>query len=313
MTPDAGESQILADAACWLERVRTGNAADHRAFHAWLQERPEHVAAMDLVERAWRQAPAAAGSAGLRARARPAPRVALPAMPSWSWPALGTAMAVACAALMWTGSTHDQRITAGPDGVRVATLVDGSRVWLTPGSSVALHTTLLDRSVALQGEALFDVQHERRSFAVTAGDVRVIDRGTLFSVAQRDQRTSVILARGAIDIEDRQSGATIAQPHPGQQVAIDGAGAVVSAIDASAALSWREGRLVAENMPLSAVAARFEQLGGSRIRIVDPSIASLRVYGTYRPDDATRFLDAMAALYPIAWRRTGDGYEVRRR
>ena len=51
-TPSPQESALLAQAAQWLERARHGSEADRAAFRAWLQERPEHVAAMDLVERA---------------------------------------------------------------------------------------------------------------------------------------------------------------------------------------------------------------------------------------------------------------------
>jgi hypothetical protein len=117
----------------------------------------------------------------------------------------------------------------------------------------------------------------------------------------------VILARGAIDIEDSRSGAVIASPHPGQQVSLAGDTATISDVDATAALAWRDGRLVVQDQPLSAVMARLAQLSGTPIALRDPAIGTLRVYGTYRIGDAAQFLDAVAALYPVAWRRTERG------
>lgn len=301
------DQRILEEAAQWFERVRHGSEADRRAFRAWLEARPEHVAAMDLVERVARRAPAAARAAGLHVAAPPRPAFTLP---RWSWPALGTALAGICAVVAWTHGTHDQRIVAPGDRMTVASLADGSRVWLTAGSAVSVHVTPIARTAVLTGEASFDVRHGWRPFTVSAGRVQVVDRGTLFSVARQGDRVTVILAHGAVDINDRKSGTTIATPRPGQQVVIDRASAVVSSVDADGALAWRTGRIVASDLPFGTVAARFAQLGGARIRVATPAIASLRVYGTYRAGDAEPFLRAMQALHPIRWRRTKDGYEV---
>lgn len=314
MTRPTDDTAILLDAARWLDRARHGTADDRRAFRAWLSERPEHVAAMDLVERAWRQAPEAARQAGLQARPRRGRRMT---MPRWSLPilapALGTVLAGICGLLLWNGSVRDQRIAAPAHGVAVATLADGTRVWLTAGSAVRMHITPIDRAVSLTGEAVFDVRHDWRPFAVTAGEVRVVDHGTLFSVANRGARTEIVLARGAVEVQDRRSTRALATPTPGQQVAVTGGTATVTAIDADAALSWRAGRVVADDLPLSAVAARFGELGGPRITIADARLRTLRVYGTYSAKDAAAFLTALESLYPIVWQRVGDGYEVRRR
>ncbi|PTR13133.1 MULTISPECIES: FecR domain-containing protein [unclassified Novosphingobium] len=313
--PNLHDSPILAEAARWMERARNGSEEDRQAFRAWLRERPEHVAAMDLVERAWREAPRAAAGRGLRPRARLAEPAAARGAGRWrvAGPLLGAACAALAAVAAWTLTVHEQYLAAPADRMASFALADGSRVWLTPGSAVTMRATLLGRSVALDGEGTFDVKHERRPFAVTAGDVRVVDRGTLFSVARRAGQTAVILARGAIDIEDSHSGALIATPHPGQQVSLAGDTATIAAIDADAALAWRDGRLVAQDLPLAAVMARFSQLSGVPIELRDPAMGDLRVYGTYRLGDVAQFLDAVGALYPVAWRRTERGYEVFRR
>lgn len=312
--PDQDDTRILHEAAQWLDRARHGSATDRRAFRDWLEERPEHVAAMELVERAWRQAPAAARQAGLQVRATASRG---PDRSGWAWRAPGFALGAALAAVgglvFWNQAVQDQQVTAPAHGVAVATLVDGTRVWLTAGSAVKVHVTPLGRAVTLTGEGGFDVRHQWRPFTVTAGDVQVVDRGTLFSVARAGAQVDVVLARGAVEVKDRGTGAVLATPSPGQKVAVAHGRTTLSTVDPDAAMAWREGRIVAEDMPLSAVAARFEALGGPHIAIRDARLRRIGVSGTYSARDAVAFLTAMQALYPIVWRRVGDGYEVRHR
>lgn len=311
---DQDDTRILQEAAQWLERARRGSATDRRAFRAWLEERPEHVVAMDLVERAWRQAPAAARQAGLQVRVTASRSPALSGRALRApGVALAAALAVAGGVVFWNQAVQDQQVVAPAHGVAVATLVDGTRVWLTAGSAVKVHVSPISRVVTLTGEGGFDVRHQWRPFTVTAGDVQVVDRGTLFSVAQVGARVDVVLARGAIEVKDRGTGAVLATPSPGQKVAVANGRTTLSAVDPDAAMAWRQGRIVAEDMPLSTVAARFEALGGPHIAIRDARLRQIGVSGTYSAQDAVAFLTAMQALYPIVWRRVGDGYEVRHR
>ena len=312
--PGNDDARILQEAAQWLDRAQHGSATDRRAFRDWLEQRPEHVAAMDLVERAWRQAPAAAQQAGLDVRAmasRGADRsrraLRIPGL------ALGAALAALGGLFFWGQAVHDQQLVAPAHGVAVATLADGTRVWLTGGSAVKVHITPIGRAATLTGEGGFDVRHQWRPFTVTAGDVQVVDRGTLFSVARQGAQVDIILARGAVEVQDRNTGAVLATPSPGQKVVVANGRAALSSVDPDAAMAWREGRIIAEDMPLSAVAARFEALGGPHIAIPDVQLRRMSVSGTYSAKDAVAFLTAMQALYPVVWRHVGDGYEVRRR
>ena len=301
---------MIDEAVRWMSRMRAGTDADRRAFRAWLDERPEHIAAMDLVERAWRTAPEAAQ----RARLAPPPRAQTRfTAPRWTVPAMASAAFAALLVLVWTGTVHEQVVVAPVNDTRRAVLDDGTRIWLAAGGRIAMRSTLLARDVTLDGEAVFDVRHDRRPFAVTAGAIRVVDRGTVFSVDRRSGGTKIVLARGSIAVEDRASGETIATPRPGQEVDVRSGEATLSPVDADAALAWRDGRIVARDMPLAAVAQRFGELGGPPIRIVDPAIGAIRVYGIYRVGQAEQFLDAIAALHPVMWQRVEDGYEVRAR
>lgn len=308
------DMRILQEAAQWLDRARRGSAADRHAFRNWLEECPEHAAAMELVEHAWRQAPAAARQAGLQVRARASRGSARTGralrVPGF---ALGAALAAFGGLLVWNQAVQDQQVIAPPHGIAVATLVDGTRVWLTAGSTLKVHVTPIGRAAMLTGEGGFDVHHQWRPFTVSAGDVQVVDRGTLFSIARQGAQVDVILARGAVEVQDRGSGTVLATPSPGQKVVVANGRTTLSSVDPDAAMAWREGRIIADDMPLSAIAARFEALGGPHIAIRDAKLGKISVSGTYSAKDAVPFLTALQALYPIVWRRVGDGYEVRHR
>ncbi|WBO22831.1 FecR family protein [Sphingomonas abietis] len=304
--------RLLAEAAQWMERARSGSDADRAAFRLWLSEAPDHVAAMDLVQRAWAMAPDAARLAGARGRTRDAGRArAFGASVGRLMPVGGMALAGVAAALLWFGSIHSATIATGPHERRMVALADGTRAWLAPGSRLAIRTTPLARTVSIQGEVAFDVRHAWRPFVVDAGGVRTVDHGTLFSVSDR-QGVSVLLARGSIAVEDAATGALIATPSPGQRIDVHGDHATVSTVDADDALAWRDGRIVARDIPLAEVVSRFASLGAPRIRLAEPELGRLPVSGSYAGDDVEGFLTALATLYPVSWTADGAGYAVRR-
>jgi transmembrane sensor len=76
-----------------------------------LQERPEHVAAMDLVERGLAQTPCAAQARGLRPRALRRWPAAARGAGRWRWRGrlLGAACAGLAAVAAWTMTVHEQR------------------------------------------------------------------------------------------------------------------------------------------------------------------------------------------------------------
>lgn len=306
------EEALLVEASAWLDRARHGDEADRAAFRLWLKARPEHVAAMDAVTRAWELAPAAVRAAA------PVARPAGNSARAWRWPTLlapAAAGALACAALafMWIASLQTHLYAAPADRAVQVRLADGSTAWLAPHARLAVYMTPLDRSATLTGEAAFDVAHERRGFTVLAGSVQTVDLGTVFAIKADGPRVSVTLESGSIDVRDAKTGAVIAAPVPGQRVDVTPAGAQIVAVDVAQELAWRDGRLIVRDQPLSAVLARFAELGAPRVTIADPALGAVRVSGSYRADAIEQFLDALAMLHPVSWRHRGEGYEVRSR
>jgi transmembrane sensor len=320
----AADDAVLEQAAIWLTRAREGmDDADGAAFLDWLRERPEHAAAADLVSRAWDAAPQAARHGGFeagdfRASSSPAASIApvrrRPAMMPRHVVRGGLALGgMAAAALaFWMAQPSQAGFAAGQDRREVA-LADGTRVWLAPHSRIEARIGLLERHVELEsGEAVFDVVHQWRGFTVDARDVSVVDKGTLFTVRNRQDRpVAVILARGALEV--RQGGAMLAEPRPGQRVEVTGAQARVDEVDAEAAIAWREGRLVFSDCTLGEALSAFADQGAPRVTLDDPALARLHVSGAYAVADLESFLAGLSSIHPVRWKHTGQGYEIESR
>lgn len=313
--PRSDDEAVLEAAARWLELARTGmSATDRAAFRHWLEACPEHTAAADMVARAWAAAPAAAAQGGFVAsptRERAAPRARSLRPIAWGGGMAGAALAAV--ALFWFGQPVTTHYATGASERRMVALADGSQAWLAPGTRLTARIGWWSRSSTIDtGEAVFDVVHQWRGFAVEAGPITVVDRGTLFAVRLRDRAPRVTLARGAVSIQDRNTGAVLAEPDPGQAVDVVQGRAVTRTVDAEGALSWREGRLTFADTPLRDAVAAFREQGYT-LRLADPDLGGLRISGAYAIADIESFLSALSSIHPVRWTRAADGYTIARR
>ena len=73
----------------------------------------------------------------------------------------------------------------------------------------------------------------------------------------------------------------------------------VAAAELARVLAWRDGHLVFRGETLAAAAADFNRYHRRQIEIVDPSIARLRVGGTFSTTDSEAFLAALHVLFDL--------------
>lgn len=191
------------------------------------------------------------------------------------------------------------------------TLPDGSQLQLDTATHVAANFYRERREVQLPGGAvLFQVQSDaRRPFDVLAGPLRITVTGTRFSVRYTpDVRGShgvrIAVDEGRIDVTRRaglegepeavKAGEAL-ELTAGQQVSADASGVLgpVTRVPATGVAPWREGRVSFNNAPLADALAEFERYGPTGLRLSEPSIAALRVTGTFdlrRPDSFAQLL-----------------------
>ncbi|WP_121402947.1 FecR family protein, partial [Pseudomonas aeruginosa] len=137
--------------------------------------------------------------------------------------------------------------------------------------------------------------------------------GTAFSVRREGAETVLAVYEGAVQV--RPEGAASAADgrviEAGQRVRFDRQriGPVESASEA--ALAWRQGLLVADDMPLRQWAGELMRYGGESIEC-EPSLDPLRVSGTFPVDDLPLALAMLAQTHGLRLVHQGRRVLIRR-
>lgn len=305
-TMAAHDERATAEAGAWLARLQRQDvsADDGEAFEAWLAEAPGNAPAYRQALALWHEYETRAAEvlAELAApRRRPAPNR------RWLVGAGGFAiaagLAIAVLPPMLTQPTWDSYETGKAQHRRVA-LADGSTVDLNAETRLRVSLGRGERQVVLEdGEAIFHVASDQeRPFTVAAAEhvVRVV--GTQFDVRNRDGELAVTVAEGKVQV--RPASASASAPPVmlvrGQKLAIDPAGVTkLSTVDPQEAFSWRSGRLVYRDQPLSAVVADLNRQFPQQIEIGDPALADIRITGVIVLDDPGAVTQRLSLMLPI--------------
>lgn len=220
-------------------------------------------------------------------------------------------LAAACIAILGLAFVADPgRLVSASDGMPVTiSLGDGSRIALDVGASVEIpYAPWSHRVTLLGGDAMFDVVHdENRPFTVSAGRVVITDIGTRFLLRSERDSLQVAVYEGAVDLED--GGGTVPRRLAAPMavaVSSEGTTREIPVPNEMAATAWRQGRLVFDNTPLSEVAERLSRYRGDRVVVGSPSIASLRVSGSFDLENRAALLRAIELTHPVISRK-GNG------
>jgi transmembrane sensor len=159
------------------------------------------------------------------------------------------------------------------------------------------------------GEAAFQVVHDpRRPLLVHLGDRLVRDIGTEFDASRRDGLISVTVREGMVALErpeDHERRVTLspgsrAEHREGTQEIM------VMAANADDAFSWRAGRLIYRDRPLSEVVADLNRYGNEQVKAVGPA-ANLRFTGVLTVGEQGVMVQRLAGLLPVATTSGKDG------
>lgn len=196
--------------------------------------------------------------------------------------AAGTATLTVPQAITWARADH---IT--PKGeVRRVMLADGSYSTLGPESAIALSYRDHSRQVdLLEGMAYFEVAPDAaRPFIVETRGLTVRALGTTFDVSDDADCTTVCVASGVVEVQPRAnstgSGFRVAA---GEWLTFDSDtnGMDRGTRDLEQIASWRDGLIVADREPISALIAKISRWHAGRIVVLDPGIGRAKVSGIY--------------------------------
>lgn len=299
----------LDQAIGWTIRLKDGSPDDWRAFTAWLEADPAHLAAYDDVSRA-------DDTLGqIPAQPRPViadqPPAHSPVRSRRGW-LVGGGVAAAMAGVLATSLVQAPAAYAletRPGEHRTVQLADGSRIDLNGGSRVMLDRKNPRMASLERGEALFTVVHDaRRPFKVKVGADVLEDLGTVFAVIHEGTTTEVAVSEGAVLYNPDREAVRIA---PGQKLSEEGGDRVLLAqVDPRTVGAWRTGRLSYSGAPLMRVAADLRRNLGVTVH-VDPALSARRFTGLVQLDGGQELLfERLSALLEVQAVRTGNGWTL---
>jgi transmembrane sensor len=316
--PEAPETE--KQAAAWLVRLEADvSAAILAQWRQWLREDTRHHAVYVRIEAGWRQTDCLKRLRPLDGTVDPDvlatfPGLRLPAStrtafrPKLAPLALAAVVAVATMVLAtwWHAPKPDpgsHRTDVG--GFERTTLPDGSTVLLNTNSEIDIRFSRQLREVVLtRGEALFTVAYaEGQPFAVVAGRTSVRALGTAFAVRLHpDARTEVIVTRGQVAVTPGSAAARLLLS-AGDTATIDARGrpamARVAASDIDHRLAWTRGQIWLNEATLATAVAEFNRYNSRKFVLADPSLATLRVGGSFAATDPTAFIEALKRVFGI--------------
>ena len=310
----ANATEVEADAAAWLERSvsESWNEGDEAALEEWLAASPAHTVAFWRLKAAWMRT---RRLAALGENAVPVGRSPARFAPTLLKLAAGFVVAaiVGLAAANYVLRPHDRTFSTPIGGHEIVSFADGSKIELNTDTVLRARMTTDQRIVWLErGEAFFQIKHDpAHPFVVMAGNHRVTDLGTQFSVRRDSEklRVAVLQGRVTVDATNGDNPSQIALLTPGE-VATAVAGKISvrhaprKALTLS--LSWRHGALVFDNTSLSDAAAEFNRYNAQKLVIADPAVADLRIYGTFRADNVNDFTQLAEAVFGLKSVTHGD-------
>lgn len=191
-------------------------------------------------------------------------------------------------------------------------LKDGSTVDLAPDSQIIISFSRNRRQVSLRrGEALFHVAKDlNRPFLVSAAITHVRATGTAFDVAREAKSIAVTVVEGTVRLTtDRQrttESATALNSEvdaiamsANQQVVVSlatGSSTAVRSVDGDSEVAWTTGKLAFDHKSVAEVIKSFNRYNRLQLEVMDATLASMQVTGSFRINDPDAFVAFLATI-----------------
>ncbi|ETI61347.1 FecR domain-containing protein [Marinomonas profundimaris] len=186
-------------------------------------------------------------------------------------------------------------------------LADGTKVWLNTNSALNRAASSSVRQLALvEGEALFEADDriDARPFSVACKQAVMTSVTAKARFCLRhlsNQQAILAVYDGTVTLTPLSSGAQ-RKVSAGEEVVFDEQSIGHSQPALAIHESWTRGLLIVDDMALSDFIAEVGRYRHGYINL-DPSIASLRVIGTYPAQDANLVFDMLESAFPIQIKR----------
>lgn len=307
-------------AALWLAREDFElTPVEREALKAWLAQSSRHKVAYLQLKAAWSR------TERLAALKSPAPRASMPHMPVRSGIGRRLAFLAAATVVLFFGSIYmswrqksEQTYTTVVGRIQTVRLADGTRMELNTNTHVRTEVSGKLRIVTLEaGEAYFEVVHDaKHPFTVYAGNWRITDLGTKFSVFLDGDDVRVVVREGRVRVDPLHGPApsrpTVAEA--GYSVLARGQETLVLSrpdADIASDLSWRSGLLEFDHQPLSDVAAQFNRYNVRQMQI-EGSARKIPIGGSFKADNVDVFVQLLHRGFGLSVNDQGDRIVISR-
>ena len=221
------------------------------------------------------------------------------------------------------------RVSAPYGESRTVSLPDGSTVELNSGAVITYRrgfdvlpfaVPAASRTVALAGEAFFDVRHvSGRPFEVVTFNANIHVLGTRFNVRAHGAtgETEVTLVEGRVRLLGSAPPAdarTVVLERPGETASVGGQASAPTnprISNLERVLTWRNDGFAVSNLPLSAILSELERRYDARLslEVSDVSDDSMTLYYPTRTSLETILHDISMAKN-LGYRQTSRGYAI---
>lgn len=319
---DPADDSLEDQALTWLVRMTSGDAGPEQmeAFVQWRNASPEHDQALAEARQLWVElgrpldalyAPRLASmqapvpmhlslSANVQFKQRPrhrwAPRAAAAAV---------LMLSVVAGQQWWSKWRFDQVTDTGVQ--RTLALQDGSTMWLNTDSAADVRVDAKQRHVTLaRGEAFFDVTHDpARPFTVDAGVGQIRVLGTAFGVQRDGDDVLVTVQRGRVQVSGGGTAPVIITPDMRARVHLGDRVKHVDLINADQELSWRNGRLIFEDRPLSEILNVLKRYDDRVVVVRYPEANKVRINAMIDLARIDEWYDGLQQTLPVEVSRIG--------
>lgn len=201
---------------------------------------------------------------------------------------------------------REQKITVvAPIGARITVdLPDGSKAWLNSGSEISYPVVFntSERRISLTGEAYFKIRESETPFFVSNLGPEIKVYGTEFNVnSYKDEDyVSVALAEGKISLYVNGKEEFIA---PGQVSLFDKKESTItiSETDINTYSSWREGKYIFRDTPLSSILRILQRQHNVNIQLLNPELGNYRYNATINNESLEQILQMLSLTAPLKY------------
>lgn len=200
-----------------------------------------------------------------------------------------------------------------PGQKSILDLPDGTRVWMNSGTSISYPIDFMEQSreIKLQGEAFFDVVHDKkRPFIVSMNDLNVQVLGTEFNVSnyKNENDNFIYLKSGSIQLLSTKNNTDrlLYRMKPGERAIYskNRDKLMIGRGHDDECLAWLDGKLIFRDESIADVVRKLNRWFNVEISVIDEEILDYSYTATFQHETLEQILELLKRSSGIKYKIT---------